>query len=178
MIDFPHNVMIRGGSIYPHMSVIGDHFVFGTSNLWTTPIRVAECLQTESMIIENASVTDVCGNDRSDNDLYRCLEDGVYANSIVVLNKDTFEIELALPTQGVGNWANICYLYGLGLWQLTDEMANAYWWHNDYCPKYNIIPEYISNFTQSVAEWIISVDSTPGINGDVSSVATYYYQRY
>merc|ERR1719242_845358 len=64
----------QGGSIYPHMSVIDDYFVFGTSNMWNYPNRVEECLMDESKpTIDNANVFDVCGNDRSDNDLYRCL---------------------------------------------------------------------------------------------------------
>ena len=70
----------RGASIYPHMSVIGNYFVFGTANMHNIPMRVQECLLNENITIENANVYDICGNDRSDNDLYRCLEDGVYAN--------------------------------------------------------------------------------------------------
>ena len=158
------------------MSVIGDYFVFGTANLWAYPNRVAECLENDTQIIENANTLDTCGNDRSDNDLYRCLEDGVYANSIIVLNKHSFETELALPTQGVGNWANNCYEIGLRLWTRTDEEKDQYWWDNDYCAKYTVIPEYISNFSESVPAWNISIDSTAGINGDVSSVATYYHE--
>lgn len=165
----------RGGSIYPHMSVIADYFVFGTSNLWTYPHRVAECLENGSMVLDEGTVFDLCGNDRSDNDLYRCLEDGVYSNSIVVLNKHSFETVLAMPTQGVGNWANNCYEIGKNLWALTDEEADQYWWHNDFCPKYTVIPQRISDFSQSVSAWNISIESTPGINGDVSSVATYYH---
>ena len=65
------------------MSIIDDFFVFGTSNLWNYPNYVAECLANESMVIDNVNPFDVCGNDRSDLDLYRCLEDGVFGNSIV-----------------------------------------------------------------------------------------------
>merc|ERR1719474_1484116 len=158
----------RGGSIYPHMSVISDYFVFGTSNLWTYPFRVEECLENDSMIIDNANVYDVCGNDRSDNDLYRCLEEGVYANSIVVLNKHTFETELALPTQGVGAWSQDCYTYGRIYGTQTGDAADLYWWDNEYCPKYNVIPE-------SMTTAFGSLSSTPGMNGDVSSVATYWH---
>jgi len=161
----------RGGSIYPHMSVIGDHFVLGTANLWNYPLRVAECLENDSMILENANVHDVCGNDRSDNDLYRCLEEGVYANSIVVLNKHTFETELALPTQGVGAWSNICYFYAATYGTETGDQAAHHWKDNDYCPKHNVIPNMIT----AVVSIFGTLLSTPGISGDVSSVATYYH---
>ena len=91
------------------MSLIDDLFVFGTANLWNTPMRVAECLANTSTVIDNVNPFDVCGNDRRDHDLYRCLEDGVYGNSIIVLDKNTFELKLALPTQGVGTWGNTCF---------------------------------------------------------------------
>ena len=92
------------------------------------------------------------------------------------MDKHSFELKLGLPTQGVGNWANICYIYGQYLWTLSDEDKDKYWWDNDYCPKYNIIPEDVVNFSTSVPAWNISENSTPGINGDVSSVATYYHR--
>ena len=102
--------------------------------MWNYPNYVAECLANESMVMENVNPFDVCGNDRSDNDLYRCLEEGVYGNSIIVLDKNTFETKLALPTQGVGTWSNKCYETGLFLNHYAPgEEQDAYWWDNDYC---------------------------------------------
>lgn len=150
------------------MSVISDYFVFGTANLWTYPLRVEDCLDNDTMIIDNANVFDVCGNDRSDNDLYRCLEDGVYANSIIVLNKHTFETEIAVPTLGMGTWSADCYGSGKTYGAQTGDEADLYWWDNDFCPKYDVLPESMSTVFGTL-------HSTPGINGDVSSVATYYH---
>ena len=122
------------------MAVIDDYFVFGTSNLWNYPNRVADCLAAnDSRLIENANPYDPCGNDRSDLDLYRCLEDGVYANSIVVLDKHTFDKRLVLPTQGVGTFQGGCWKTAtyLGLYPIVfpdePEMSNIRWYDNDFC---------------------------------------------
>jgi len=104
----------------------------------------------------------------------------VYSNSIVVLDKNTFEVRLARPTQGVGVYNSQCWGTAtlLGLFELsgmyTPEELDLLWYSNPYCPKYNIVPESRQNFTRDL--FFGGIDSTPGTNGDVSSVAAYYYE--
>ena len=75
---------------------------------------------------------DTCGNDRSDLRLFRCLEKGVYGLSIVVLNKHTFELELAVPTQGASEWSNACFSISaqMGYQNWTQSERDAQWFDN------------------------------------------------
>eukprot|EP01084_Bolivina_argentea_P220439 373589_1 len=181
----PHNIdtvktegMYNGASIYPHMAIIDDYFVFGTSNLWNHPNKVENCLlgDTDSIPLESANTFDICGNNRSDLALWRCLEKDVYGSSIIILNKNTFELELSLPTQGISTWGNTCFQTSLIVvtQNMTQEEKDRVWYNNIFCSKYNIIPDYIQEIYQSIYN---GTASTAGVNGDVNGVAGYYYEE-
>ena len=135
-----------------------------------------DCLfgDDEAIPMEDVWPYDVCGNDRSDLRLFRCLEKGVYGLSIIVLNKHTLDLELAIPTQGASEWGQWCFGVSTRMsfknWAQADR--DAQWYDNPFCHKYSIIPEngYHAYGT------IIPTASTPGINGDVNGVAGYEHE--
>eukprot|EP01083_Nonionella_stella_P036225 98859_1 len=100
-----------GIAMYNFPAIIGDYVIFGTSNLWRTPTNIDECLSTddgnmsidydEYLDLDDCNYRDVCGQDRSDNKYYRCLEKDLYPSSLVILNKHTFYLEHAFTLQGL-----------------------------------------------------------------------------
>eukprot|EP01084_Bolivina_argentea_P043359 79894_1 len=96
-----YNFSYRGSTLY-NFPAIGDKYVaFGTSNLWTIPYKIQECLvlfydnnyNTFPFSLNESVVTDICGNNKSLNPYYRCMSQSVYPDSLIILNKETFELQ-------------------------------------------------------------------------------------
>ena len=51
-----------------------------------------------------------CGDDRSDNPFWRCLEDDIYTDSIIALNVNDFSVKSVTRTMGVDAWTLDCNL--------------------------------------------------------------------
>eukprot|EP01084_Bolivina_argentea_P158314 275795_1 len=97
-----YNMSYLGCGAWNMPAIIDQYVVFGTGNFYRTPKYVEQCLSGNfsKIPIENAHITDVCGNDKVDDRFWRCLEIDMYPNSLIVLNRHTFEIEFAIPLIG------------------------------------------------------------------------------
>lgn len=105
--DEPHWSYLGAGA-YNFPALIDDYLVFGTGQIYRTPKYIDDCLlgddesdYNESLPFDQSVSTDVCGNDRSDDRFWRCLEKDVYPDSLIILNKNTFDIVAAIPMQGI-----------------------------------------------------------------------------
>eukprot|EP01084_Bolivina_argentea_P262655 444243_1 len=101
-----------GCGIWNFPSIIGDYLTFGTGNLYTYPEHIGRCLNGSmnplDTPIENNPI-DPCGINQEQNySFWRCLEHGVYPDSLIILNKNTFELIKAIPFQGVDAFNVAC----------------------------------------------------------------------
>eukprot|EP01084_Bolivina_argentea_P167561 290784_1 len=103
----------RGASAqWNYPAIIDNYLVFGTANLLTVPKYVDECLlgNYSAIPLEYTHHFDACGNDRSlDSNLWRCLEKGIYTDSFMIFNKNSFEPIHMIPVQGADVWCNNGY---------------------------------------------------------------------
>ena len=98
-----------GASSWNFPALIDDYLVFGSAQLYSYPDRILDCLQDPALIpIANNYPFNPCGDDRSDNKFWRCLENDVYLDSLIALNVNDFSIKSITRTMGVDGWALDC----------------------------------------------------------------------
>ena len=92
-----------GPGLYNFPALIDDYLIFGTGQIYRTPKRVDDCLSGDfdAVPFENSVSEDICGNDRSNNRFWRCLEKDIFVDSLVILNKNTFELQAGIPMSGI-----------------------------------------------------------------------------
>eukprot|EP01084_Bolivina_argentea_P030389 56327_1 len=109
--DIDNDLYYSGASIWPIQSIIDDYFVFGTGNFYTYPYRVEKCMLGNTSFIssDNIRPNNPCGEDQSSFLQWRCFEnDDIYPSSLIILNKNTFELESFIKFSGVDIWSNFC----------------------------------------------------------------------
>eukprot|EP01084_Bolivina_argentea_P092793 166924_1 len=117
-----------GASFWPFGAIIDEYFVFGSGQLYTYPHRVQQCLMGNITAIpkENVHEYNLCEQDMRDTHLnWRCLEKNVYPDSLIILNKNSFNLEVDIPLAGVDAWNSYCWT--LENKSLSDGIPN--------CPK-------------------------------------------
>eukprot|EP01084_Bolivina_argentea_P039372 72756_1 len=128
-----YNKSYRGMSVYGmNDAIIEDYIIFGTSNLHAVPQYIEDCVgyslnhtntsYNPYLSLEQSVSQDICGNDQSNNALWRCLERGVYVDSLVILNKNNFEMVRGIPLQGLDIFTSIACI-------VDDDPPS-------HCPKY------------------------------------------
>eukprot|EP01084_Bolivina_argentea_P292715 503302_1 len=122
MIDINSNYTYKGISIWSYPAIIGDFVLFGTGNLHGYPKYIENCLlgNFSALPLNRSFLLNPCGELQPNNKWWRCLEKDIYADSIVVLNKHTFDLEFAIPLNGVDLYLGYC----------VDSNPN-----NVFCPK-------------------------------------------
>eukprot|EP01084_Bolivina_argentea_P139653 245667_1 len=111
-----------GASVWPIHAIIDEYYVFTTGNLVTYPKYIEECMlgNTSSVPLENARPHNICGEDMSEYVHWRCLENDIHTDSLVIMNKNTFELERnPLPFSGVDIWNNWCWYIEVGLYNFS-----------------------------------------------------------
>eukprot|EP01084_Bolivina_argentea_P056865 103994_1 len=115
-----YNKTYTGIGIWPFASIYDQYVIFGTADLMTYPDYIGECMlgnfdSIPSEISQHklSPCTKITGRNLSTDIWWRCLEDGVYPDSLIVLNKNTFEEVLKLPLQGVDAFTSFCDGWGI-----------------------------------------------------------------
>eukprot|EP01084_Bolivina_argentea_P139652 245665_1 len=119
-----------GAGIWPIHQIIDNYFVFGTGNLYNYPKRVQECLlgNTSSIPLTDARPYNPCGEDMSHILKWRCLEKDIHTDSLIILDKNTFEIKTGIPFAGVDAWGDYCFDIWLNNTNISFDTE-------PYCPK-------------------------------------------
>eukprot|EP01084_Bolivina_argentea_P265268 449564_1 len=90
------NKSYGGIGIYNFPAIIDQYLVFGTGNLHRTPKNIDDCLTYGQQVnisqdifnnylqLNKSHYIDLCGNDASSNRFWRCLENHVYVDSIII----------------------------------------------------------------------------------------------
>eukprot|EP01084_Bolivina_argentea_P262647 444227_1 len=132
-----YNRSYRGISSYGMSgAIIDDYLIFGTANLHDVPKYIYDCFgyalnyssnSTYNPYLPlNKSVTkDICGNDVTHIPQWRCLDKSVHVDSLIILNKTTFQQINTIPVQGLDVFA--------GAKCLTDDNPGL------YCPLHEQI---------------------------------------
>eukprot|EP01084_Bolivina_argentea_P267535 454156_1 len=114
---FPNNMgqtddRYTGASTWNFPSLIDDYLVFGSGNLYSYPDRIGDCLMYSgsdtSLIPANNYAYNMCGEDKSDNPFWRCLEDNVFSTSLITLNTKDFSLQSVVRTNGIDAWTVDC----------------------------------------------------------------------
>eukprot|EP01084_Bolivina_argentea_P294273 506284_1 len=104
-----YNMSYLGAGAYNFPAIIDNYIIFGTGQIYRTPKYVDDCLlgNFSKIPFENSVSKNVCNEDKSNDRFWRCLEKNIYTDSLIILNKNTFELEIGIPLQGID-----VYYYG------------------------------------------------------------------
>ena len=90
--------------------IIDDYIIFGTGDVTTYPDYIGECFKG-NLTLNNSYTINPCGIDVSHNKYWSCFEDDIYIDSVVVLNRNTFDIVFVKRLQGIDAWNLACPEY-------------------------------------------------------------------
>eukprot|EP01084_Bolivina_argentea_P223996 378867_1 len=157
-INYASDGFYTGSSAWSLPAIIDDYVVFGTGNLFTIPRRVQQCMlgNKSAVPIEKVHDYNLCPTDMRENHLHwRCLEKDVYPDSLVILNKHSFNLKAAIPFGGVDAFNEFCHR--LFMYENKTE-----WFNDPNCPK-RIYPNH------TYLDW-----SATGPDIDAVAIATYH----
>eukprot|EP01084_Bolivina_argentea_P231004 389684_1 len=100
------NSSYTGGGIWGWVSIIHDYLIFGTGQFLSVPDYINDCFRSNGTDINyNTYSFNPCGENVADDTLYwKCMENGTYPGSLVVLNKTDFSLHFAVPLVGMDVW--------------------------------------------------------------------------
>eukprot|EP01084_Bolivina_argentea_P132400 233653_1 len=98
-----------GTGIWGWPAIIDEYIIFGTGQMLSAPDYIDDCFRNESNIKFDRFTENICGENVENETLYwKCMEANVYPSSMIVLNKNTFQVKISAVLNGMDVWKGGC----------------------------------------------------------------------